>query len=74
MRIAYFDEAGIASEAQEPFTVVAGVSVHGDTEWLPLETRMMQIIQGLVRRELKDSFYFHAALICLVVTNVTRIF
>jgi hypothetical protein len=60
VRIAYFDEAGTASETQEPYLVVAAVAIHGDTEWQPIEHHAHQIIQTLVPEELQARFCFHA--------------
>jgi hypothetical protein len=60
VRIAYFDEAGTASEIQEPYLVVAAVAIHGDTEWHPIEHHAHQIIQTLVPAELHSTFSFHA--------------
>lgn len=40
MRIAFLDEAGISNPQEEPYTVVAGVIVHADIDWHPLEDRL----------------------------------
>ena len=60
MRIAYFDEAGLASEEQEPFLVVGGLMIHGDREWQPIEHHLEQIIVSRVPAELRRGFVFHA--------------
>jgi len=60
MRIAYFDEAGTASEEQEPFAVVSGIAIHGDTQWHAIETDLKTIITSQVPEELWSTFYFHA--------------
>jgi len=60
VRIVYFDEAGTSSNVQEPYLVVAGIIVHGDTQWLPIETYQRQIIDTLVPQELRAGFHFHA--------------
>jgi hypothetical protein len=60
VRIAYFDEAGVASEGQEPFAVTAGVLIHGDFQWKSIETSTSAIIVNHVPEELWTSFYFHA--------------
>lgn len=60
MRIAYFDEAGVADEAQEPFTVVAGVLINGDTQWHSIEAHARKIIETLVPNDLKKGFFFSA--------------
>src|SRR5271154_1266138 len=60
VRIAYFDEAGVAHESQEPYVVVGGVLIHGDTQWHPIEISANSIITSLVPEEIRSSFYFHA--------------
>jgi hypothetical protein len=37
VRIAYFDEAGLAAEEQEPIVIVAAVLIDGDREWRDIE-------------------------------------
>jgi hypothetical protein len=59
VRIAYFDEAGTASETQEPFTVVGGVLLQGDTQWHPLEVHLQKLIGSYVPKELQPNFVFH---------------
>jgi hypothetical protein len=61
VRIAYFDEAGTALESQEPFMVVGGVLVHGDTQWLPIESHTRKIIDTYVPEALQAKFVFHAS-------------
>jgi hypothetical protein len=60
VRIAYFDEAGIASEGQEPIAVTAGVLIHGDLQWPTVEWDANAIILNHVPKELWGGFYFHA--------------
>jgi hypothetical protein len=60
VRIAYFDEAGVSHERQEPFLVVGGVLIHGDVEWNPIEIALGAIKEARVPPELKDGFVFHA--------------
>ena len=60
VRIAYFDEAGIASEEQEPLAVTAGVLIHGDLQWSPVEIDLSAIVTNHVPQELWGAFYFHA--------------
>jgi Protein of unknown function (DUF3800) len=60
VRIAYFDEAGTANELQEPFLVVGGVLIHGDTEWHPIEVASNEIIASMVPPELRQGFFFRA--------------
>jgi hypothetical protein len=61
VRIAYFDEAGIAHEKQEPYLVVAGVMIHGDSQWFPVELQAQRIIDAQVPASLRAGFEFHAA-------------
>jgi Protein of unknown function (DUF3800) len=37
MRLVYIDESGVGDPNQEPFTVVAGVVINGDTQWKSFE-------------------------------------
>jgi hypothetical protein len=60
MRIAYFDEAGVAHEAQEPYLVVGGVLIHGDQQWQPVEYRAKKIIETHVPEKFGSDFAFHA--------------
>ncbi len=59
VRIAYFDEAGVAKEKQEPFLVVGGVLIHGDSEWQPIEICFNAIL-ATIPSEIRDGFCFHA--------------
>lgn len=58
MRIAYLDEAGISNPQHEPYLVVAGVILHADEHWKPLEEHF----RALARRYLPDidQPVFHA--------------
>jgi hypothetical protein len=60
VRIAYFDEAGTSKPSAEPYLVVGGVLIHGDTEWQPVESAMLQIKETLVPPKLREQFVFHA--------------
>ncbi len=40
MRVVFLDEAGKSNRSDEPFTVVAGVIVHADEDWLPVERHL----------------------------------
>ena len=61
MRLIYFDEAGTASEAQEPITVVAAVLIHGDSQWRPVEDYLDSIIATKVPEGSRRVFReFHA--------------
>jgi hypothetical protein len=60
LRIAYFDEAGTATVRQEPYLVVGGVLIHGDTQWQPIEKAFLKIREALVPPKLQTEFVFHA--------------
>jgi len=58
VRIADFDEAGIAAESQEPYLVVGGLLNHEDVQWQPIEIRAHQIVQNyLVPEGLRAEFF-----------------
>lgn len=60
VRLVYFDEAGTASEAQEPILVVAAVLIDADKQWLRIEDHIAQIVQNLIPETDRESFHFHA--------------
>jgi hypothetical protein len=59
MRIIYLDEAGIASEEQEPITVVAGVVIDADRHWLSLEQQIGDLLADYIPIEDRENFEFH---------------
>lgn len=58
VRVVYMDEAGISKK--EPWVVVAGVVVHGDTQWKPLERELDRIVQEEIPEPMQDGFILHA--------------
>jgi hypothetical protein len=58
VRIIYVDEAGISSH--EPITVVVGVIVHGDTQWIAAAHAIREALLRWVPTQLYDEFVFHA--------------
>jgi hypothetical protein len=58
VRIAYLDEAGISNRSQEPYLVVAGIILHGDEQWRPLEERLRAIGKRYLPDD--DRPIFHA--------------
>ncbi|MGO9602794.1 MAG: DUF3800 domain-containing protein [Candidatus Binataceae bacterium] len=58
MRIAYFDEAGTAKEKQEPYLVVGGVMIHGDTQWRDIEIALKLIAEAIVPAQIREGFVF----------------
>ncbi|UPJ30297.1 DUF3800 domain-containing protein [Bradyrhizobium sp. CW1] len=57
MRYIYLDEAG--TSAKEPVSVVAGIIVHADQQYVLAEQRLQQLLQ-MVPPELRGDFVFHA--------------
>lgn len=57
MRFIYCDESGTSRES---FLVVAGVIVHGDTQWKPVEKHIGELIRKYVRDEHRLGFVFRA--------------
>jgi hypothetical protein len=57
MRFIYTDEAGIA--ANEPVTVVVGIIVNADTQWVPTVGRIFEVLK-MVPEKFRDEFVFHA--------------
>ncbi len=57
VRYVYVDEAGIS--ANEPFTVVAGIIVHADSQYAYLEQSLSSLI-ATVPAHLRDGFVSHA--------------
>jgi hypothetical protein len=57
VRYIYVDEAG--TSAKEPVSVVAGIIIHADTQYMAVEKRLNEVLQ-LVPHELREGFVFHA--------------
>lgn len=57
MRYIYMDEAGTADH--EPVTVVAGIIVHADTQFVPAEEEMASLVRDFVPEQLRANFLFH---------------
>lgn len=62
LRHVYFDEAGLANPKHEPFTVVAGVMLHVDDQYNPIQKYLLGMADDLVgpSRERPIDFVFHA--------------
>lgn len=60
MRFVYLDEAGIANPKQEPYTVVAGVMMHIDGQYGPLQKYLLDMADDVVGKDRPKDFYFHA--------------
>jgi len=57
VRIAYLDEAGISNPAHEPYLVVAGIILHADEHWRPIEEHMRAIGQRYLPDQPKPLFH-----------------
>lgn len=57
MRFIYTDEAGIG--ANEPVTVVIGLIVNADTQWVPTVGKIFEVLETVPER-LREGFVFHA--------------
>lgn len=60
VRFVYLDESGIGNAKQERFVVTAGVMVHADVQWKPLEEFLQALVEEVIRPEDRHDFYFHA--------------
>ena len=54
----YVDEAG--TSAKEPVTVVAGVILHADRDWMRASRLIQKILDDRVPEDLREGFIFHA--------------
>jgi hypothetical protein len=57
VRIVFLDEAGISK--REPWVVVAGIVVHGDTELIPLEEHLEELAIKHIPEADRGGFIFH---------------
>jgi len=60
VRLVYLDEAGISNPKQEPFLVVAGVTVQADTQFKEIEKYLDELADKHVPNRKKGEFAFHA--------------
>jgi hypothetical protein len=60
VRLLYLDEAGISKRDEEPYLVVAGMIVHGDRDWKPLQARIDVLVREYIPEEDREDFVFHA--------------
>ncbi|WGJ15501.1 DUF3800 domain-containing protein [Methylocapsa sp. D3K7] len=58
VRLLYLDEAG--SDFRAPYLCVAGVLVHGDSDWPEVDRRIATLIEKHVAPQDRLGFYFHA--------------
>ncbi len=58
MRLIYVDESGISTNEQ--FTVVAGVVIDADKQWLDVAERIDVLIAKYVPEQYRQNFTFHA--------------
>jgi hypothetical protein len=59
VRFVYLDESGIGNAKDDRFVVTAGVVVHADVHWKPLEQYLLDLVDEMVRPEDRHGFYFH---------------
>jgi len=57
VRIAYLDEAGISNPAHEPYLVVAGIIMHADEHWRPIEEHFRAIARRYLPEEPRPIFH-----------------
>lgn len=60
MRLVYVDEAGLSNPEQEPFLVVVGAVVHGDSALNGIEANLRRIREKHIPERFGDDFVFHA--------------
>ncbi|HEU0048014.1 MAG TPA: DUF3800 domain-containing protein [Nitrososphaera sp.] len=58
VRYIYADESGIS--ANEQILVVAGVIIHSDSQWDPVERQILSLVDKYVSEEHRHGFIFHA--------------
>jgi uncharacterized protein DUF3800 len=58
VRVVYLDESGQSS--REPRIVQAGVIVHGDSQIVPIEAHLEELVVKHIPPESRDGFVFHA--------------
>jgi Protein of unknown function (DUF3800) len=60
VRVAYLDEAGIGNPTHEPYTVVAGIIIHPDSQWTPIAGHLHDLADRFAPLGRRDGFVFHA--------------
>jgi Protein of unknown function (DUF3800) len=60
VHLVYVDEAGIGNKIQEPWLVVAGVIIDGDTKLNGVKNQLERIMLRHIPKRLQDDFVFHA--------------
>lgn len=60
VRIAFLDESGVGNPEVEPITVVAGVVVYGDVDYVPLKTALDEIVASFPKEQ-KEKRFVHTA-------------
>lgn len=58
MRIAYMDESG--KNTRDPHLVVAAIIVHADSQLIPIENHLNELIQKHIPADEQEGFFFHA--------------
>ena len=60
VRLTYLDDAGLFNAKQEPFIVIGGVIIHGDTQIIPVEEYIAALVRKHIPKEDWPGFAFHA--------------
>jgi hypothetical protein len=60
VRFAYLDEAGTSANLNEPILVVASVLVNADEQWIPVEQRLLEIVEKCRKIKPQEDIILHA--------------
>lgn len=60
VRVLYLDESGIGNIRNDPIVVVAGVIIHADTQWGPLQCRLDELLTNMTPLGATKPRFFHA--------------
>lgn len=60
VRVLYLDESGIGNIHKDPILAVAGVLIHGDTQWGPIADRLRTILDDAPPPGVKRPRFLHA--------------
>ena len=71
VRLAFMDEAG--TSRREPFVVVAAVMIHADTQLIPVEECLEELVEKHIPEGDRDGFVFHATNIWSAVGSWCRV-
>ena len=60
VRVLYLDESGVGNIKKDPIVIVAGVIIHADTQWGPLQRRLDDLLTEMTPFGVKKPDFFHA--------------